>query len=230
MNALTLHYIYDPLCGWCYAATPMVEAAVKTGIEIKMHGGGLWDPATGLASDKRSYIRQSDARIADLTGVAFGPAYLDGLLADENTVFWSRPTIAAVLAAGGMEGGADLRMMHAIQSAHYVDGRHVVQAAVLAEIAESIGLSRDDFLDALDAVAVDHHVDRTRRLMQQLGMGGFPSFALEQNGTFIRVQHEAFYGRPHAFLQALTVTPPASTVAYSPQRGSRAWLEQGSRS
>ncbi|MEG1327174.1 MAG: DsbA family protein, partial [Janthinobacterium sp.] len=23
----TLHYIFDPLCGWCYGAAPLVEAA-----------------------------------------------------------------------------------------------------------------------------------------------------------------------------------------------------------
>ncbi len=22
-----LHYIYDPLCGWCYGAAPLVQAA-----------------------------------------------------------------------------------------------------------------------------------------------------------------------------------------------------------
>ena len=29
MNASSpiLHYIYDPLCGWCYGAAPLVEAA-----------------------------------------------------------------------------------------------------------------------------------------------------------------------------------------------------------
>jgi len=117
MTTLTLHYVYDPLCGWCYAVTPMIEAVAQTGIEIVLHGGGLWEPATSPMPEKRAYIRQNDTRIAALTGMAFGPAYLDGLLTDATTVFWSSPTIAAVLAAGTMETGADLRMMHAIQTA-----------------------------------------------------------------------------------------------------------------
>ena len=24
---MILHYIYDPLCGWCYGAKPLVQAA-----------------------------------------------------------------------------------------------------------------------------------------------------------------------------------------------------------
>lgn len=35
MRASILHYVYDPLCGWCYAATPMVEAVANAGIPTK---------------------------------------------------------------------------------------------------------------------------------------------------------------------------------------------------
>ena len=213
MTGPTLHYIHDPLCGWCYAVTPMIEAVAQAGFDIVLHGGGLWDLATALAPEKRAYIRQNDARIAALTGLAFGPAYLDGLLIDATTVLWSLPTIAAVLAAGMVEQGADLRMMHAIQHAHYVDGRRVVETPVLAEVAGLVGLAEDAFLHALQRAPVDEHVARTRRWMQQLGLRGFPSFVLEHGGTLARVQHEPFYGRPDAFLHALNVIAAAPTAA-----------------
>lgn len=31
MNNAVLHYIYDPLCGWCYGAAPLVRAAGYSG-------------------------------------------------------------------------------------------------------------------------------------------------------------------------------------------------------
>lgn len=213
MTVPTLHYVHDPLCGWCYAVTPMVEAVANAGIPIVLHGGGLWEPATGLAPDKRAYIRQSDARIAELTGMTFGRAYLDGLLMDAQTVFWSRPTIAAVLAAGTIEQDAELRMMHAIQRAHYVEGRRVVEPSALAAVAGSIGLAEDEFARALAAMRVDEHIAATRRLMQQAGLRGFPAFLLERGVELIRIQHEPFYGRPDAFLHAVNahVTAPSAT-------------------
>ncbi len=213
MTDPTLHYIHDPLCGWCYAVTPMIEAVAQARIEIAMHGGGLWEPATGLAPERRDYVRQNDARIAALTGMAFGPAYLDGLLTDATTVFWSRPTIAAVLAAGTMEGGAELRMLHAIQCAHYVAGQRVVETPVLAGVARSIGLAADAFLHAFQDAPVGEHVARTRRWMQQLGLQGFPSFVLECTGQLVRVQHEPFYGRPDAFLHAVNAIAATPTAA-----------------
>ncbi len=38
----TLHYIFDPLCGWCYGAAPLIEAArAIPGLDIALHGGGM---------------------------------------------------------------------------------------------------------------------------------------------------------------------------------------------
>jgi len=213
MTAPTLHYVYDPLCGWCYAVTPMIEAVAQAGIGIVLHGGGLWEPAAGLAPEKRAYVRQNDARITALTGMTFGPAYLDSLLTDATAVFWSFPTIAAVLAAGAMETGADLRIMHAIQYAHYVDGRRVVETPVLTDVAGSVGLAKDTFLHALQSAPVDEHIARTRRWMQQLGLAGFPSFVLERDGELVRVQHEPFYGQPDAFLHAVNAIAAGPTAA-----------------
>jgi putative protein-disulfide isomerase len=38
MTAPTLHYVHDPLCGWCYAVTPMIEAVAQAGIGIAVTG------------------------------------------------------------------------------------------------------------------------------------------------------------------------------------------------
>ena len=198
-----LHYIHDPLCGWCYAATPMLQAVRDAGIPITLHGGGLWEPATRLGPDKRSHIRENDARIAALTGMTFGSSYLSGLLAEAGTLFWSRPTIAAILAAETIRADAGLPMLHAIQHAHYVDGRRVVEPAVLADAADGLGLDRARFLDALDNVPVDTHIADTRERMRRHGLRGFPGFVLERGDALVPVPHETFYGQPQEFVRAL---------------------------
>ena len=40
MNTATLHYIYDPLCGWCYGSAPLVKAA-RAVLSVRPHGGGM---------------------------------------------------------------------------------------------------------------------------------------------------------------------------------------------
>lgn len=211
MSSLLLHYFHDPLCGWCYAAAPLVKTAVGERIAFRLHGGGLWDQATTLTADRRHYIRMNDRRIADLTGLPFGEAYLDGLLQDDATVLWSRPTIAAVVTAGRLRAGAELEMLKAIQMAHYMQGRRVVDIGVLADVAGEVGLAIDDFAAALADSGVDEHIADSRRLMEKFGLRGFPSFVLEQDGRWQRIQHELFYGKPEAFVRELR------SAAASPQ-------------
>lgn len=198
-----LHYVHDPLCGWCYAAAPMVDAVREAGIPLSLHGGGLWADPTKLSADKAAYIRKSDARIASLSGQRFGTAYTDVLLGDPTTVFWSLPTIAAVQAAERVEAGSGLRMLHAIQTAHYVDGRKVVDPEILADVAAGIGLDAHAFEQSFDLAGAGSHIASTRAFMERLGTGSFPSFVLERGAELIGVPHDGFYGRPAAFADAV---------------------------
>src|SRR4029077_6515433 len=90
MNA-TLHYLYDPLCGWCYGAEPLAKAAENVaGLTLKLHAGALWPEPTQLPEQMRRYIQQADARIAQTSGQPFGDSYLNHLLLDATLVLESR--------------------------------------------------------------------------------------------------------------------------------------------
>ena len=152
MNAV-LHYIYDPLCGWCYGAEPLVSAASKVdGLALRMHAGGLWPQPTPLPDHMRRYIQQADARVGQMSGQPYGEPYLNGLLFDPDLVLESRPVISAVLAAQALDPTKGLAMLRAIQHAHYERGQHVVREATLREIAAEIGLDVGAFADALTKV------------------------------------------------------------------------------
>ena len=180
--------------------------------------GGLWNAPTRLAREKLAYFCESDARIGALTGQRFGDGYLNGLLADEVIVFWSQPTVAALLAAGEVEPGVERRMLNAIQQAHYVAGRRVVEPKVLADVATGIRLDPEAFTAAFPPDAAAKHIERTRGLMARSGLRGFPGFVLQNGSDSVRVPHEDFYGQPDAFVQALadllpTLSPQKELIA-----------------
>ena len=215
MTNSILHYVHDPLCGWCYAAEPLVRAAIEADIAVVLHGGGLWDQPTHAPAAKRRMMRVTDGRIREMTGQPFGPAYLDGLLIDPATIWHSRPTIAAILAAQSMQASASLPMRASIQRAHYVEGRRVVEEAVLVDLAAALRLDRTGFAAALGAVPVDRHIENTRAMMSRHGLQGYPSFLLQRDGLLTRVRHEDHYGRPREFVAAIRQragTQGASTV------------------
>jgi putative protein-disulfide isomerase len=196
----TLHYIHDPLCGWCYAAEPLVRAAAALpGLGLRLHGGGLWPVPTRLPEDMRNYIREADGRAAKLSGQPYGEAYLSGLLLDPTLTLESRPTTAAVLAAESIDPAKGLAMLSAIQHAHWEHGLKVVERDVLGRLAVGIGLDRAAFETALDAVDAGAHIESTQLLMQQIGAGGFPAFVLEIDGQWFAVPNRQFASDAKAF-------------------------------
>lgn len=209
----TLHFIYDPLCGWCYCAEPLVNAAeTVSDLSIRLRGGGLWPEPTILPAETRAYIRQMDERAARFSGQPYGKAYLEGLLPDPTMTLESRPTTAAVLAADTL-AGKGLAMLRGVQHAHYERGLKVVEPAVLRQIAEAIGLDGDAFAAECRKVAVDQHIGNTRRFMQQIGAGSFPAFVLEAGGQWFAVPHQRYALDPAGFAAWLS-----QAIAAAPER------------
>ena len=207
MTKATLNYIYDPLCGWCYGASPLASAAQQIeGLEIKLFGGGMMQQQP-VTPELRGFVKPHDQRIAQLTGQEFGTAYSDGLLNDTTAVLDSFAPISAVMAA--IACGTDgVDLLKAIQEAHYLDGRKTSETAVLIEIAVETGLDREAFSKALDSALqqVNSHTAAASEMLFKVGRQGFPTFILELDGHLTLIEASPYYRRPEQWKQALEQT------------------------
>ncbi len=206
MNTITLHYIYDPYCGWCYAAAPLIAiAANHPNIHLELHGGGMLAGSARLHLDDqfRQYILQSDKRIAAMTGQVFGDDYI-AMLHQSNVVMDSAPPQTAILAA--TKQGKSVEMLKALQKAHYISGRQIKQPEVLAEVAQEIGLNIDQFQKDYAQCAqteTDAHIAQSKQLLGQSGASGFPTLLIEQQGKWLRVPLQNYLGEPEKWQQFL---------------------------
>ena len=208
MSIATLHYIYDPLCGWCYGSNPLVQAAREVeGLGFQMHGGGMMaGSARQLASaELREMVIQHAGRISAMTGQPFAEAYTNGLLGDPTAMFDSEPPTAAVLAVHAVDGRGPDMLAH-MQKAHFVGGSRLAERAVLAGLAEDIGIERAaferEFSSALGTV-VQAHIASSRRMLARAGGQGFPTFALETKRGLERVEISKWLGNPAGWREAL---------------------------
>lgn len=214
---MILHYIYDPLCGWCYGAKPLVQAAQHV-LPVVAHAGGMMSGANRqqVSPQLRDYVIPHDRRIAEYTGQPFGEAYFEGLLRDHSAVFDSTPPIAAVMAAEAIDGRG-LQMLGRLQTAHYVEGRRIADESILFELASDLGYAENTFAAAFKSVDTTAHVNSSRRLLAQLGGQGFPTLALEQDGQFTLIDISPWLGKPQAFAdwleQAVVVADPGQSSA-----------------
>jgi len=179
-----LHYIFDPLCGWCYAAAPLLAAArALPGLELQWHAGGMLSGAARrtITPDWRAHVMPHDERIAALTGQPFGDAYYNGLLNQVGATLDSTPPTVAMLAAEAM-AGRGLDLLARAQTAHYVEGQQISTLAVLQSLAVELGLDEAEFVrrcqQALESEVSDH-IAQSREWLQASGGQGFPTFVLE---------------------------------------------------
>jgi putative protein-disulfide isomerase len=200
---MELHYIFDPLCGWCYGASRLVQALARklpAQVPLRLWPGALFPEPVRLEAGMRAHIVQADRRIAQLTGVEFGQAYLDRVGKPANAItLWSVPVIAAIAAAPPER---QLDMLHALQRAHYVEGRDLADGATLAAVARETGLDGAAFdarmRDPAHAQATSEWIGRARALMSRTGAGGFPAFVAEKDAKMMMVDHQAGYADPEA--------------------------------
>ena len=218
----TLHYIFDPLCGWCYAAAPLVDAAREVpGLKVEFHGGGMMTGANRrpITPQWREYVLPHDHRIAEMTGQPFGERYFEGLLRDTGAVMDSEPPTTAVLAAESLRPGGGLDMIHALQRAHYVDGRRIADVEVLKAIAAELGFDAQAFASAFErqsGEATSRHIAESRQFLQRAGGQGFPTFVLVQpDGSAGRIDIGPWLGRAEEWKAQLGafVAPPQSPSA-----------------
>jgi putative protein-disulfide isomerase len=216
MGTAVLHYVFDPLCGWCYAVSPLVAAA-RERLPIRLHAGGMMTGAQRrpVTAQLREYVLAHDQRIAQLTGQPFGAAYRDGLLRDSGAVFDSEPSTTAILAADAV-AGRGLDLLHRVHQAHYVEGRRIADPAVLAELAAGIGLDPAAFAIAVGRLGGEPtatHIAASRAFLAESGGQGFPTLVLEQAGRRQRIELSGFIGNTAAWREWLASMVPTPAAA-----------------
>jgi putative protein-disulfide isomerase len=206
----TLHYLFDPLCGWCYGASPaMSEVASAAGIQLELAPTGLFSGHGARAMDDSfaSYAWSNDQRIERLTGQPFSESYRSQVLADRQQRFDSGPATVALTAVAMTAPQRELEALRAFQRARYVEGRDVTQSDTLIGLLASLGLDASAAMLANPSAALleatRSRTEHARKLMREFGANGVPAFVLEANGQRRLLRVEALYENSRSLVEHL---------------------------
>ena len=110
--------------------------------EIRVLNGGLFVDDRAQPIGSSAHIPQANARISQLTGVTFGPAYQQ-VLRDGALVMDSLDAAAGWNALDDAAPEREAELTSAIQRAWYRDGRSLSDPATHGKIAQDLGLDGD---------------------------------------------------------------------------------------
>ncbi|TPI50897.1 MULTISPECIES: DsbA family protein [unclassified Mesorhizobium] len=193
-------YLFDPLCGWCYGASPMLEKLSGSGVRIELLPTGLFSGAGARPMDGgfAAHAWANDQRIERLTGQVFTQAYRDNVLNVRGTLLDSHAATLAITAAGLENPGRRLAALKAIQNARYVDGRDIVTVGGVAEVLADAGMAdAGELVKAPTEGLLTAHrelVGRGRALFQRLHSNGVPSLAIISNDAPRLIGSNALFG------------------------------------
>ncbi|RUZ74976.1 DsbA family protein [Mesorhizobium sp. M7A.F.Ca.US.006.01.1.1] len=200
MSNSEVTYLFDPLCGWCYGAAPMLDRLSATGVRVELLPTGLFSGAGARPMDEgfAAHAWANDQRIERLTGQPFTPAYRHNVLNVRGTLLDSHAATLGISAAGLEDPSRRFAALKTIQHARYVEGRDVVTIGGVAEVLAAADMAdAAEMLKAPTETLLTAHRDLVGRggaLFQRLHADGVPSLSVIRNDAPRLIGSNALFG------------------------------------
>lgn len=214
---LRLSLVYDPMCGWCYGATPSIRRLARhEGCSLELLPSGLFAGSNARAMDEAfaRHAWSNDQRIAQMTGQPFSQRYREQVLANFGAALDSGPAVLALTAVSQEAPGEELRALEAIQIARYVHGSDTTAQSVLAQVLRELGLplaaSRVEMSSPELREAASARMSAGQALLRSLGVSGVPTLVVHQ-GSGLPLQlvpSPHLYSRGDELLRYLGLATP----------------------
>lgn len=187
-------YLFDPLCGWCYAASPAITTLASQHKVDAIATGLFANTGKVLNAAFAQHAWQNDQRIAQLTGLPFSEKYYQNVLlvgGEFNSFYLS---MACYLLKQTMPSQL-LPTLAQLQAVRYVDGSDTSQKQQVQEAL--IALGKADIAKQMDNP--DSHsqtnqwLQHGQHLAQQLGVHGTPNLLAQVNDNWVVVPSQFLY-------------------------------------
>ena len=201
MTTKTLTYLFDPLCGWCYGASPAIQKLGQHAtIRLALAPTGLFAGAGGRVMDAAfaDYAWSNDVRIEKLTGQRFTEDYCTKILGQPGSRFDSATSTLALTAVALTVPQHELDALKMLQEARYIHALDTTAVPVVEKLLRDIGLdAAADRLAAGDTellAANAARIAKAQALMQTFGAQGVPALVLTDDNGSRLLRGNALYG------------------------------------
>ena len=181
---MNLIYVGDPMCSWCYGfAAPLDELLADpqgtAPLQLALVMGGLRPFTTEpIAPARADELVGHWHHVAQASGQPFVDAP-NTAMHQPGFIYDTEPASRATVAVRSLWPQQVWRYFKAVQHAFYAEGRNVVEPAVLADLAEQLGLPRTEFANAFASQAMRDATLQDFQQSQAWGIRGFPTLVAE---------------------------------------------------
>lgn len=176
-------YLFDPLCGWCYGFSDVINAFIDAhqDIEVEIVAGGMVvGERVGPLSDIAPYLRSAYKNVEDRTGVKFGAPYLEELFGEATMEMNSEPPSRALASFKLITGDerAAFAYAAAIHRMIYEQGHAPGDIEALTRCAVDLGVNAAHFNEVYHSAESETLMRAGFLKSDALGVSGFPTVLL----------------------------------------------------
>lgn len=181
---MKLIYIYDPICGWCYGFTPVIQEIqeeFKEEISVEILSGGMLLTANRRpASAMYNYIKEAHKQVESTTGIMFGEPFLNEYLRSDDIMDSEKPSIALTVFKHYQPENA-VNFAHDMQVALNFEGKSLNDIDTYIPILEKYNIPVQAFLNNMKEDDNKYATHQEFNIVQQWGITGFPAAILEKD-------------------------------------------------
>lgn len=190
MVQVTLIYVYDPLCGWCFTFHPVVKKLAerfkgRIKLEVKPGGLAIGEQAQTI-KEGYSFIPKASKQAESVTGVKFGRNFY--LLAEEGSYFLnSEPSCIAQTVVNKMAPEHALGFAGRMQHAFFVDGKSLNEWTTYQELLKSFPVDINEFKKLWESEGIKTETYQVFDWCKENGAGAFPALLLKIDDEIGRI-------------------------------------------
>lgn len=178
---LSLIYVWDAYCGWCYGFSKGLRefSSNHPELPVQVISGGLFIGQGTQPIRNYPHIPEANNRISRLTGAEFGDAYND-LLSDGNFILDSKAAAIGYAALREVAPDKSLQFASQLQHAFYYNGESLSDIKTFKRIAESEDLDIERVVRLIEDEKTADQVEKEFLSVAELGVHSYPTLLLKK--------------------------------------------------
>jgi protein-disulfide isomerase-like protein with CxxC motif len=199
MQSVQLFFLYDTHCPWSYVVTPLINEMIKTFPDIELH---LWHAAyfDGNSNSNGQNKNIELAQVENLSNMSFSSAYHKILDQNSNSILSAN----LMTWAQNKTPGLALKLLNAIQQAHFEQGNNLTLPSDFDEIITSLKISPPAkvFKDKLNKDVLIQ-LEEIFALQEIIETDAIPALLLGIDDELILLNHNFYLTEPKAIIDAV---------------------------
>jgi putative protein-disulfide isomerase len=182
----TITYVFDPLCGFCYAFEPemkKLEATYNSKFVFEVIPGGMIVGAgEGPISKVAPHIAYGYKDLEKMSSSKFGDKFLKDIMKVGTYKMSSEMPSIAVTVFKSILPNKAIAFASDVQSMLYYDGISLNEPENYKALATKYGLNADDFVAKLKMTEWKTNTQKQFSQAENLGVTSYPALVLKRNG------------------------------------------------